>query len=143
MSSSGFTLIEILVVIAIIGIFVTLGLVSMRPFVEIARLENSAADIAAMTRYATGEARRSNTTLTLTIDATAKKATVKRGTTVLQERTLMQTPTLTCRTAPCPAAFTFSAPFGFSAGDFKVSFSSGSRTKTVYVRGPNAMVAVQ
>lgn len=140
--TSGFTLVEILITIAIIGILAAVGFVSFMPFIERSRLDNAVAEAGSSVRYAVSEARRNNRTITLRIDGTTM--TVSRDTTTLRSVTLQLTPALTCRsTSTCPTTYTFSAPFGTSQMDFALAFRAGTRTRELFVRGPLATVSAQ
>ena len=136
----GFTLVEILITLAVVGILAAVGFNSLLPFLNRTRVENAAAESGALVRYAISEARRNNTTLTLSVSSNV--LTVKRGTTTVRTTTLPLTPTLTCRTT-CPTTLTFTAPFGRSDLDFKLAFQQGTVSRVLWVRGPTAMVTLQ
>jgi len=138
--AQGFTLVEILITMLIIGVLAAVGVGTFLPFVQRARLDNAAAETGTAIRYAISETRRNNRTVTVTF--TGKTLTVKRGTATLRSVELPLAPVLSCRTT-CPATYTFAAPFGTSATDFAATFTVGSRSRTIQVRGPLGMVSTQ
>ncbi|UQN05418.1 type II secretion system protein [Deinococcus sp. QL22] len=137
----GFTLIEILVVLAIIGIFAAIMAPSLMGYQRSLQMQQEAQEAAGSFRYAVAQVRRHNTNATVIISGNTMQ--VKRGAVLLRQVAFMKPPVLKCQTSPCPAQFTLNAPFGRLSNDFSLKFSHGSRERTLMVRGPLGMVSLE
>lgn len=136
----GFTLVETLVVIAVISILASVALVSFQPFVTRARIDNAITESGALIRLAVSEARRTNQNTTVTFTGSTMR--VSRAGATVRQATLDVTPTVRCRTT-CPTTYTFSSPFGTNATDFNLTFTRGGVSRDLTVRGPLALVSVK
>ncbi len=64
--NSGFTLVELMVVILVLGILVTLAAFSMRPFLNAQRVRSASYELFSTIVFARSEALKRNTTVTIT-----------------------------------------------------------------------------
>lgn len=144
MTSQGFTLIETLVVIAIVGILAAIGLLSYLSYQDRARVDEAAASISQLVSVATAHARKQSSIVTITINPTTRLVEARSGTITLYSRTLALTSmTLSCRVTACTTAtntFTLQAPGGGFPEDLAFTLTSNARSQDLKVTGPSALV---
>lgn len=95
---AGFTLIELMVVVAVLGILTTLAVPSFREFVAGQRMKTASFDLMSMLTLARSEAIKRNASVTLSGIGSGNLVITAGGTTV-QQREAFTGLTLTCKTA--------------------------------------------
>lgn len=108
---AGFSLIELLIVIAILGILLALGIVNYTRSIRAAEVREGAALISSQLRQARSEAQKNSVDMVMTWDAAGRYGIAPAGSTI----TLQSLPNnlrLRCVTTCAGSSVRFSAPFG-------------------------------
>jgi len=106
-TSPGFTLIELIITMAIFAIGLAIAVPSYRDFIAATRVKNAAFDLSAMLTLARSEAIKRNANAALVLDASGwAVATPDAAGTIIQRREAFNGVTTACKTAAgCPAAW--------------------------------------
>lgn len=146
---AGFTLMELLITLAVIGVVAAISLSSLSAQMQRSRLDNAALASGTLVRAAITTARRTSTNVNLNYANNVLR--VEQGGVVTLRETIGAV-TLRCRppgdtglpiTTPCTWPVVFTAPYGSATQDFELVFTAGARTRTLQVTGPAGTVRVR
>ncbi|ACO45085.1 type II secretion system protein [Deinococcus deserti] len=154
MKSDGFSLLELLVVLAIVGILASIGSASYIRWINLTRADAAAAEVGRLMDKASSRVRTTNKDVTFTIDATANTIKLSQGGVMFAGGQPLDATisSLTCRPAclATPTVVTVKAPFGGFvnnavspvAADIKIVITRNGLTRSVYALGPAALLKV-
>lgn len=158
MRSAGMTLLEMLVVLAIIGILAAVGLGSYARWTQKMRAEAAVADVQRVFARAKARVRTSNRDVVVTIDPTNDRLTLAQGTIWTVAAPIDgDVQAWSCRTACETLAageistaagaagdniVRFKAPYGTLLNDVKVTLSYAGNVRDAYLLGPTAVLKV-
>lgn len=137
--SPGFTLLEMLIVLGLLGIFLGIGGVSLLRLRDRSAVDQGAAEIAAQFSAAKSRARRDSQDVVVDISPSTRTVRLLRGTVVLASSTLaVSSLAVTCRSTCASTAFTVKAPGGVLDQDLKITLRAGNSVRKAYFLGPKA-----
>ena len=140
----GFSLLELLLVCAIIGILSGVGILTLRSAIQTTRLNEGGAQFAADLQRARSGSQRFNRSSSLTLDGSPA---IKYSLTINGQTMTRSLPANIQIKAENAATVTYGAPFGEIAGatglTFTVSLQGHSKTRKVKVLGTTGKVYTQ
>jgi len=146
----GFTLLEVLVVLAVLGILFAIGTPLFIGWTQSLRVREAAASIVALISDAKIAARNEKQSVTFVLDPAQRTAHLERGGTTLRTTTLgADVSCIQVRTsagASCGAGNSLNvmAPYGtFDTSPAAIQVTSGSKTVWVYVIGVTGKLVVR
>lgn len=145
MRRSGFTLLELLAVMAILGILFAIGTISYLPYRDRVLLDQASVDVNNAFTRASTYVRKTSRNATISIRKSTYEITVTGGSgEILSKSTMPLTSlNLSCRLISCSTATTVSqvliAPSGVLTDDLSFTLTRNSRSKVLRLLGPSAM----
>lgn len=146
----GFTLLEMLVVLAILGILFAIGLPSYLGWQQSLRAREAASNIVDLISEAKITARNQKQDVTFTLDPTQRTARLTRGTTTLRTTTLgANVSCIQVRTSGAPSCGTGNdlivmAPYGtLDTSPAAIQVTSGAKSVWVYIIGVTGKLVVR
>ncbi|THF88382.1 type II secretion system protein [Deinococcus sp. KSM4-11] len=154
MRAAGFSLLELLVVLAIVGILATIGSANYLKWINTSRADAVAAEVGRLLEKASSKVRTTNQDVTFTLDAVAKTIDLSQGGVSFSKTPPLDVTSigLTCR-PDCLTTSTVikaSAPFGGfvnnavppAFADIKLVITRNGVSRSVYALGPSALLKV-
>lgn len=152
MRATGFSLLEVLVVVAILGILAGLGVSSYLTWTQTMRVQAAVSEVQRVFTRARARVRITNHDVYVTLDAATRTFTLYQGsgpaapptwsaTMPVEASTLSLACRITCPSVASGRAYaTLLAPYGALRHDLKLDVVVAARRRTVYLLGPTALL---
>lgn len=148
MTSRGMTLLELLVVLAIIGIIAGIGVMTYVSWINSMKAEAAAAEFGRMVDRAKARVRATNRDVTITVTPTTGTIQLSEVVPPATSATTFGTSTLdatvtamTCRPA-CTTTVNVYAPYGNLDRDVKLTLNVSTKIRDVYALGPTGLLKI-